>query len=135
MEFIEWESRFSVGVKQIDAEHQKLVGIINELHDAMSRGQGKDVLERIFKDLTEYTQTHFANEEALMQKTGYPDLENHRLQHVDLIRQIDELQAKAKTGSALVSINVLNFLRGWLTDHMLDSDHRYQAHLNSKGIY
>jgi hemerythrin len=135
MAFIDWETRYSVGVKQIDTEHQRLIGIINELHEAMTKGKGKDILERILGDLLEYTETHFTNEEALMQKAGYPGFEAHHVLHTDLVRQVKELQAKAKAGSALVSISVLNFLREWLTSHILNTDKQYQSHLNSKGIF
>lgn len=135
MAFIEWNSSYSVGVKKIDEEHAKLVQIINELHEAMSKGKGKDALNVIFDNLIEYTQTHFRDEEKLMQDSAYPDLEAHKLLHADLVRQVLELKAKAQSGAALVSVSVLNFLREWLTSHILNTDRRYQPHMNSKGIH
>ena len=50
MSFIEWDEKYSVQVKEIDEQHQKLIGLINTLHDAMRDGKGRDVISGIIGD-------------------------------------------------------------------------------------
>ena len=44
MSAFEWNDRLSVGVKSIDDQHKELVRMVNQLAEAMAKGQGKDVL-------------------------------------------------------------------------------------------
>lgn len=78
MALITWNENYSVKVKQFDDQHKKLIDMINELHDAMKVGKGKDVMEKILAGLIQYTVTHFANEERLMKQHNYPDYEQHK---------------------------------------------------------
>ena len=38
MAFVQWKDSYSVGHPQIDQQHQRLLAMINELHDVMSAG-------------------------------------------------------------------------------------------------
>lgn len=134
MPLIQWSQALSVKVGIFDGQHQKLVSIINDLYDAMKQGKGKDVLDKVFADLIDYTKIHFKAEEDLMQKFGYPDMAVHTKAHNDLTRQALDLQAKFKTGQMFVSIDTLNFLKDWLSVHIQSMDKQYGDFFNSKGI-
>ncbi|MBI1864448.1 MAG: hemerythrin, partial [Nitrospirae bacterium] len=43
MTLVTWDSTWSVNVKEIDAQHQKLIGIVNDLHEAIKAGKARDV--------------------------------------------------------------------------------------------
>jgi len=129
-----WTDKFSVKIAEIDAQHKKLVGMVNQLSQAMRVGQGREALGVILKDLAEYTQTHFAYEEELMARHAYPNAATHRIEHQDLIRQVTDLRKRFDAGSVGLSIPVLNFLQDWLTSHILDTDKSYSSHLNARGV-
>ena len=61
-----WREAYSVRIPQIDAQHKQLVGLINELHAAMLKGDGNDALRRIFSELVRYAESHFSCEEAML---------------------------------------------------------------------
>ena len=65
MPLFTWNASYSVNVKRFDADHQQLFSILNELHDAMKAGRGKEVLEGTLTELLRYTERHFTAEEAL----------------------------------------------------------------------
>jgi len=67
----EWKPEYSVQIPEIDAQHQRLFCLAAELHNAMAQGKGKNVLEHSLAQLVDYTKTHFAHEERLMQESGY----------------------------------------------------------------
>ena len=47
MVLFEWDDTYSVNVGEIDEQHQKLVGMLNDLHEAMEQGKDKDALQEI----------------------------------------------------------------------------------------
>jgi len=136
MPFMTWKDNLSVGVKQLDEDHKNLVGMINELHEAMRAGKGAATLDKILGGLVEYTKTHFAREEEFFKKTGYPQAASHRQEHEALTQRVTEVQNKHKAGTnGSLSIEVLDFLKDWLVKHIQGSDQSYGPFLNSKGIH
>ena len=71
MALIAWNDSYSVKVKQMDEQHKKLVEMINQLHDAMKVGQGKQVVGDVLNALVSYTKTHFASEEGCHRYSNY----------------------------------------------------------------
>ena len=135
MPLMTWTDKLSVGVGVLDDDHKRLVGMVNELYDAMQTGQGRTTLGRILGDLIKYTQVHFSREEKLFAETGYPAATAHKQQHDALTSQVLEVQRKYMAGStAMLSIDVLQFLKGWLINHIQGTDQKYRSHLNAKGI-
>ena len=92
MAFITWSSKLETGVTKVDQQHQKLVAMVNALYEAMKDGSGQDVLGKVLNGLVDYTRTHFATEEALMNQFGYPGLATHKIEHDKLTAQVAELQ-------------------------------------------
>lgn len=69
---IQWDPSLSVGVKQIDEQHQELFRRVNELVDAMHRGRSQAQLGEMLSFLSVYVVQHFGAEEKLMSERWYP---------------------------------------------------------------
>ncbi len=134
MTLMTWTDEMSVGVGVLDNDHKKLVGLVNKLHDGMLAGRGKDVVGGILSSLIAYTVEHFKREEQIFAQTGYPDAAAHTAAHQDLTRQVLAVQQKYQSGKPSISLEVMNFLKNWLVNHIQGSDKKYSSHLNSKGI-
>ncbi|MCU7495335.1 MAG: hemerythrin family protein [Ignavibacteria bacterium] len=134
MAFITWNSRFSVGIDDIDKQHMKLIGYINELHDAMKIGKAKDIMAPILKNLVDYTIYHFSLEEKYLAQNFYPGYLSHKKEHTDFVDHVSGFQKSFNEGSAFISIDVLNYLREWITHHILETDQKYSPFLKGKGI-
>jgi len=130
-----WNPSLSIGVKQVDEQHIKLIYLANSLDDAMKTGNGNNVLSMIFSGLVSYTATHFRDEERLMSAYGYPEIALHKKQHEDLTNQVLELKRKFASGSAYLSMEVLDFLKDWVRKHIQGDDKKFGAYLNTRGIY
>ncbi len=131
---IEWNDELSVGIEEIDEQHKVLVGLVNEMHDAIHEHHGSEASQRILERLAEYTKIHFAVEESLMRIVDYPGYEEHKKQHEELIKEIVELQGKIARGEGSISFKLLHFLKMWLTQHILDSDKEYSPYMLNAGI-
>ena len=130
-----WNERMSVGVAAIDDQHKTLVSLLNELGDSMQAGKSKEALGAILDSLISYTETHFKYEEDLFSNTTYPDTVIHKKEHEDLVQRALDIQAKYKAGSgSALSVEVLTFLKNWLTTHIMGTDKKYTVYMHAAGI-
>lgn len=126
----EWRSEYSVGVDILDRDHKLLFALINLLDDAVQEDAGRDVLGSVLTVLVEYIDTHFAREERFMREGNYPHLEAHIVEHDRLARQVQIMSANFRSGELdTVGQSVLEFLKGWLTGHILDSDQAFTPYV------
>ena len=130
-----WEDTFSVNIRIIDMQHKKLVSMVNELHQAMVKGSGKDKLGSILSNLVEYTRGHFTTEERLMRTHAYPDFLAHKSEHDHLTEKVMDLQRGFRSNEVGLTIEVMEFLKDWLRDHILGYDKKYSPFLNAKGVH
>jgi hemerythrin len=135
MPFITWDKSLSVNVKEIDLQHQQLILIINTLHDVMTKGKGKIVLGRTLEKLVEYAHYHFETEEKYFAKFHYPEAEVHIAQHHALTARVLDFQKKFESGDSFITIEVMEFLRTWLIEHIKGTDMRYTKCFNEHGLY
>ncbi len=131
---VSWTSSLSVGVREIDEQHVKLVELLNKLYAAMKSGKGNDALGKILNDLVEYTVYHFDHEEKLFARLGYPQAQAHAREHAALKAKVSEFAAAFKAGKAKVTTDILNFLKDWVVNHIKVTDKKYSPFLNSKGL-
>lgn len=134
MALIQWNDSFSVNVVEIDRQHQKLVGMINDLTDAMRQGKSKDILGKIINGLIGYAVTHFRAEEKYFDQFGYPETNSHKKEHSYFTKKIAEFKAGFDAGKLGLSIEVMDFLSNWLQDHIKGVDKKYGPFFNEKGL-
>jgi len=134
MSLLTWSPMFSVGVKEIDDQHKKLIDLANRLNDGMAAGKGKEILDKIFQELVAYTVSHFATEERLMATHNYAETAAHKEAHKKLIETVAELKRKHDSGDNVLTSQVMTFLRDWLTKHILNTDKAFGRALNQKGV-
>ena len=132
MSMFQWKPEYSVDHSEIDTQHKRLFQLADELGTAMTQGKGKAALATTLASLIDYTQRHFATEERLMQTHHYPDYAAHKKQHDDLTAKVVELQKGFAAGRTSLSVEVLQFLKDWLVNHIGKSDHQIAAYLNTK---
>jgi hemerythrin len=92
MALLAWNDTLSVKVAEIDQQHMKLIGMINDLNDAMKNGQGKEILGKIINDLVAYAIMHFKLEERYFARYGYPDAESHQKEHAAFNQKVADFQ-------------------------------------------
>ena len=131
MAFFEWSNTFSVGVMEMDAQHRRLVDIVNRLHDAMKNGAAKTSVMCVVEELVAYTRTHFASEERVMRAAGYPEIDEHIAVHRKLIAHVESF--RAETGASL-PLKLMSFLKGWLTKHILETDKKYAPYVTKAKV-
>jgi hemerythrin len=134
MPLIRWTNELSVGLGAIDSQHQQLLAMLNDLHDAMLTGTAKSKLPQIVSSLNEYATTHFASEERFMMQAGYPNLREHQVEHAAFTRKVKEFQEWLPKGTLALTLETMEFLRDWLVNHIQRTDKRYAPYLIQAGV-
>jgi len=134
MSAFQWNEKYGVNIREIDAQHKKLIGIVCQLHEAMRQGKGKQVLGEVLGNLIQYTRTHFASEERLMKDNGYPDYAGHKAKHDSLTRKVAGIHREYQDGKVGITIELMDFLENWVDRHILGTDMQYAPFLKSKGL-
>ena len=133
MPFYQWTQSMSVGVALLDSDHQALIELINRLHEHLEAEEAdKDAaaLDEIFDRLVAYIDYHFAREEKVMEACEYPLLDSHRDEHLDFTQQIRYVRDRyVKSGDAEIGQELLDFLKNWLTHHILIQDMEYRTYV------
>jgi hemerythrin len=130
----DWSARYSVGVGSVDAQHQNLFAMANELHLAMVTGQSKAALSRTLDRLIQYTTVHFAHEERLMRLYDYPEVAAHCAEHEALRKQVVKFQEEFAAGRVTITVRLLMFLRDWLQNHIAGSDLKLAPYLKERAV-
>lgn len=125
MDCVPWNDRYSVGVRQIDEQHQKLVGIMNKLCDFMDKGEENYVIGEVLEELAEYAWSHFALEERYFIEFDYDKTDEHVAQHREFSKQVSSLKKDLSEGKETVSTDTISFLGKWFTEHVLTYDKEY----------
>jgi hemerythrin len=122
MQLFPWNEDYEIGITEIDKQHRHLVGIINELSDAMIEQKGDEAVPQILEKLVDYIQLHFSTEEEVMHRGNYPALDTHSQEHHDMTREVLEFRKNYSRNHQVSPSELLGFLCEWLKNHILMSD-------------
>jgi len=134
MPLVTWDQTYSVSVRKLDEQHQKLFALLNALHEAMRQGNGQAAVRDTLHELAAYTVTHFRAEEELMRKTNFQGLAAHQAEHQRFVVKVQQIAQDLEAGRNVSSMQVVGFIRDWLAGHIRKTDRSYSAHLNAQGV-
>jgi hemerythrin-like metal-binding protein len=120
MKKLEWNDSFSVGIKKIDHQHQKLISLLNELFSAESTGQHREVIGKVLEELVAYTDYHFKAEENFFRV--HPQYSKHLAIHKGFVKQALKLLDAYQNGSDDLGSETLEYLQNWVVNHILGTD-------------
>ncbi|NLT50125.1 MAG: hemerythrin family protein [Ignavibacteria bacterium] len=134
MPLYNWDENYSVKIEKIDSQHKQLLQMVNDLFEARQSGKAKEIINSIIQKLTQYTIIHFRDEENLMKIHKYPDFEIHKKEHDMLVKKVGELNEQLNSGSFSLTIEISQFLKEWLVNHILKTDKKYTQFFADRGI-
>lgn len=127
LEIFPWDENFATGIEIIDAQHKRLVELLNVLVGHLAFQLESPAIERIMEELTAYTQFHFRDEEEIWGRHFRDDPWEawHKEAHADFIGKIVELrEGCASKPYDQVIEEIVSFLTHWLALHIIESDKR-----------
>lgn len=134
MTFMLWNDGIAVGIEEVDEQHRLLVDLINELHDALTAATPDPAtIGHVLEGLMDYTMNHFIMEEEWFERHGYPDTVAHKALHNRFTSTIMNALTEFED-SQHVPYELLEFLKHWLIEHIMQTDKSYVPFLQTQGI-
>jgi hemerythrin-like metal-binding protein len=122
MPVVIWNDSYKTGNGTVDQEHRMLFALVNEFHDAVVSGRGKDVLLPTLTRLADYTVNHFAHEERLMLSARYPGYPAHKKAHDELTTKAKQIIVDYRGGKLVLTMTLSRFLADWIANHINTAD-------------
>jgi diguanylate cyclase (GGDEF)-like protein/hemerythrin-like metal-binding protein/PAS domain S-box-containing protein len=129
--WVVFDTAHLTGVKIIDDQHRQIVQMVNDLNRSLEEGRDDAELKNLFAALLAFTATHFATEEALMARYGYPQVDEHKKQHVNLVHELQVIAAEFTQGAEL---RLLQSIKDWLLGHIQHADKPLGVYLTSLNV-
>lgn len=127
MAYFEWSNDYDLGVDAMNSEHQRLIALMNRLHDGWAAKAGPTLVGAALVELQRYTVEHFANEERFMASVEFPGLRTHKGIHETLLGQLRDHAEQFKRTQEL-GADFFHFLKFWLSAHIRGIDRKYGDH-------
>jgi hemerythrin len=120
---LRWTSALTVGVEEIDAQHQELFRRVDRMLDAMLRNERSEAL-KLLGYLREYVVVHFEAEERLMAATSYPDAARHAGEHRAFRTAMASLDKEflEQGPTATLVLRLERQVVAWLKEHVYFTD-------------
>lgn len=133
MKKIDWRPQMELSYPPLDDEHKHFLHVVNVAQEIAEKGFLNE-MDAIYEKCYEYARTHFPNEEDVMERISFPDLESHIKSHQKFISNISELrQSFHHTNDDAIrqkiALQTANFLSTWFLGHILGRDKVYKPYL------
>lgn len=124
---IVWSDKMSVGDRVIDADHKKLIELINTIETQLEGETDLAVFTDTMHQLEKYTDIHFEREEEIMKQVYYARHYQHMIRHHELRNEFKQIKEKMFTQiekfHEVQDVEQLcDLLRHWLMDHVFAED-------------
>jgi hemerythrin-like metal-binding protein len=128
---LEWKDDYSVGVPAVDHEHRELIGLVNQLHEALASERPEDEVAEIFGDLFRAISSHFALEERFMREHGYDQAAQHKADHERLLDELRDIMDDHRDGQDPSAGRLTASVDAWFTNHFKTHDARLHSRLGA----
>lgn len=121
--------KYKTGIELVDDEHAHLFEIIRDTNDLIHAEllhDKYDEIMRLLAELKNYTEFHFHDEEMLMERIHYPELEAQKRAHSAFVGRLVEIDLSElddmDNNQQEYLLDLIQFLLGWLSNHILGAD-------------
>jgi hemerythrin-like metal-binding protein len=126
---LHWTDAVSIGVPEIDADHQVLFGLMGRLAEVMTQPANDEAVAEILDALVDYGDYHMQREERVLEAVDFPDVARHKAGHAMFRKRVNRFLHQYEANAAeFDTLRVLEFLRRWLTTHVMKEDQLFATY-------
>ena len=129
MALIEWRKEFEVGIPDVDHEHQELIKLINDLHDAVQGENATISVMDFLGEIYSHVSAHFALEEKIMRTRKYDQYTEHKADHERLLDELRDIMDDYEENAYFSDAEFAGQVERWFTEHFKTKDARLHKHL------
>ncbi|MFH1196173.1 MAG: hemerythrin domain-containing protein [bacterium] len=126
-----WNKALYTGISEIDTQHLQMYDYAKKFLEMDHNGADSERINFFISKLNEAWQKHIAFEENFMQQASYPDLEDHKTEHVRIAKEIIAFVKNSKSISELGE-SLDNLIESWLGKHIINFDKKFAGWLKEQ---
>jgi hemerythrin-like metal-binding protein len=130
---LEWTDELSVGIAEIDAEHQRFILLVNQLNEAIVGRETTTEIKARLQAVIDDAESHFAHEEVLFMQWGYPEAGEHATRHQQVLKALSGIMANV--GRNVIEYDLIEAgltVKDVLIKHLLAEDMKYRDYCRNK---
>lgn len=131
MRGFKWNAAHAVFLGEVDAEHRAIYQAAGDLQQAILAKAPPERILEIMRAVLAHSEDHFAHEERLMRSARYESYAWHKQQHDAARKRLAASAARIENGEYEAVESLLEFLGGWLRDHVAVADRMMGASLRN----
>lgn len=136
MALMDWTEALSVGVRELDEDHQQMIGLINQIDDGLDTGRTPKELAELLHRLVNLTKSHQRHEEDLLSRCQFPGAQVQFEHHDDILGLCLRMQARYRSDSSYeLTHRDAHEVSRVLLEHIQGPDMDYGHFLNQHGIH
>jgi len=133
-DFFRWEDIYNTNIASIDTQHKVIIKILNELYEVVLVRKEEGKLSDILNELVQYTVYHFQEEEKMFEEYAFVEEEEHKIEHQKFIDKVSQFGEMLESRKGFLAIDLIEFLKDWLIEHIMITDQKYVVYFKNKGI-
>ena len=122
---------FQLGIQEVDDQHHALVDLTNVCADLIEAGQEKDACPPLTKFMR-LLEHHFREEEAMMERSGYPGLDWHRAHHDDALQMTQKIFDVCRDKKQVTAADIADLFNNVVMD-IVRADLKFAEYLEGRG--
>ncbi|BAE52940.1 bacteriohemerythrin [Paramagnetospirillum magneticum] len=123
-----WSEEFALGDPLVDAQHRAFFEEAAALRAALASEEPKDEIVAYCSAFITNLRTHFADEERLMARIGFPALPIHQQEHERLLARTESVVAEIHAADCLLDCLLgAHALMEALVEHVTQQDMRIKT--------
>lgn len=131
---IEMQESFRIGHARIDADHRRLIDLVNSLDDAVAAGAFARCRD-LFDGFIEAAREHFAREEQVLREAGFPRLTQHCVYHWGLLQRAHSVRRMCGEMNDPADIrDCFENLVSFMVDDVILGDMDFKSFLQDQGL-
>ncbi len=130
MPFVKWTKELSVGVPEIDKQHQYFFLLASKYYElCAAKSYNPKKAKEQMSEILNYARKHFTTEENYFEKYNYPNTKEHKEEHLKLLSKALGIY-DSFNGEREVSLKFLDFIKDWLDNHLKEHDAKYAEYFS-----
>lgn len=128
-----WKEEYSLGLEEIDLQHQEILNQVNRLWMERMSPMGKKAYRERVREILDFAQKHFDTEETKFMENNYPETQAHIIEHDFFLQKIKYYLRNDLSESVPELLDeVVEFLEGWLIHHLMYVDQKYKKFIRNE---
>ena len=128
-----WSEELSVGVMEIDLQHQNLVALLGDVDEALRLKKSAVLLHAALAALHKGAREHFATEDGYFERFEHAGNDRHRREHRKLLDRLTDLQGRLAGRRGQLTMEDVASIGDWLLTHVVATDKPYFEFLKEQG--